>query len=103
MNETETRTHKITPTIRESGWGSDASSHFREEFPITQGRLEGAGGRRSVPLKADYILQYKNCNLAVIEAKSDEKHYTEGLSQVKKYAKMLNIRYAYCTNGNQIL
>ena len=99
MNETETRTWKITPAIRDAGWGTIESSYFREEFPITQGRLEGGGGRRAMPLKADYILQHQNSNLAIVEAKSDEKHYTEGLSQVKRYASMLNIRFAYCPNG----
>ncbi|MDB4424790.1 DEAD/DEAH box helicase family protein, partial [Akkermansiaceae bacterium] len=40
--------------------------------------------------------------LAVIEAKSKEKHVTEGLAQAKKYAQLLGIRYTYSTNGVSI-
>ncbi|MFQ6609795.1 MAG: EcoAI/FtnUII family type I restriction enzme subunit R [Fidelibacterota bacterium] len=101
MNEQETRTNLILPAIREAGWGKVDGSRIREDFPISQGRLVGQG-RRSHPLKADYILQYRNRNLAVIEAKSDEKYYTEGVGQAKDYAERLQVRYTYSTNGLQI-
>ena len=101
MNEQETRTNLILPAIQEAGWGTVEGSRIREEYPITKGRLVG-GGKRSMPDKADYVLQYKNRNLAVIEAKSDEKHYTEGVGQAKNYAERLQVRYTYATNGLQI-
>ena len=72
MNEAETRAHYIDPALRKAGWDKVEGSRIRMEFPITQGRLIG-GGQRSAPSKADYVLQYKGRNLAVIEAKSDEK------------------------------
>ena len=40
--------------------------------------------------------------LAVIEAKSDEKAVEEGIPQAKRYAEMLNIRYTYACNGDEI-
>ena len=101
MNEQETRTNLITPAIQEAGWGTVEGSRIREEFPISKGRLIGSG-KRSHPDKADYVLQYRNRNLAVIEAKSDEKYYTEGLGKAKSYAERLQVRFTYSTNGLQI-
>ena len=40
--------------------------------------------------------------LAIVEAKSDELSYAEGVDQAKQYADMLSIRFTYATNGNQI-
>ena len=53
-------------------------------------------------LKADYILQYRNKRLAVIEAKARDLNYTEGVGQAKDYAGRFNIRYTYSTNGLKI-
>ena len=101
MNEAETRAHYIDPALRKAEWGVVEGSRIRMEFPITQGRLIG-GGQRSAPSKADYVLQYKGRNLAVIEAKSDEKGYTEGVGQAKDYAQRLQVRFTYSTNGKLI-
>src|SRR5699024_11913950 len=50
------------------GWGVVEGSRLRLEFPITKGRLIGQG-RRAKPLFADYVLEYKNRRIGVIEAK----------------------------------
>lgn len=101
MNETETRAELIDPLLKAAGWGVVEGSRIRREFPINKGRLIGHG-KRSNPDKADYVLQYKNRNLAVIEAKAREKHYTEGVGQAKEYAEKLQVRFTYSTNGLQI-
>lgn len=101
MNETETRAEYIDPALKAAGWGVVEDSHIRMEFPINKGRLIGHG-QRSKPDKADYILQYKNRNLAVIEAKARDKYYTEGVGQAKDYAGRLQVRFTYSTNGLQI-
>jgi len=101
MNESQTKHDFIDPALREAGWGVVEGSRIRLEFPITQGRLLGQG-RRSAPLFADYVLQYKNRNLAVVEAKARDLHYTDGVGQAKDYAERLNIRFTYATNGLQI-
>lgn len=101
MNETETRAHLIDPALKEAGWGVVEGSRVRMEFPINKGRLIGHG-QRSHPDKADYILQYRNRNLAVIEAKAQGKYYTEGVGQAKDYANRLQVRYTYSTNGERI-
>jgi len=102
MNESETRAELIDPALREAGWGVVAGSRVRREFPITKGRLEGYAGKRGSTLSADYVLTYRNRNLAVIEAKKRNLYYTEGLTQAKEYAQRLNIRYTYATNGDRI-
>jgi type I restriction enzyme R subunit len=101
MNETETRAELIDPVLRAAGWGVVEGSRIRMEFPINKGRLIGHG-QRSKPDKADYVLQYKNRNLAVIEAKARDKYYTEGVGQAKDYAGKLQVRFSYSTNGLQI-
>jgi type I restriction enzyme, R subunit len=101
MNEAQTELELIDPALKQAGWGVVEGSKIKKQFPISQGRLL-VGGKKSQPLKADYVLQYKHRNVAVIEAKSDEKHYTEGVGQAKDYAQRLHIRYTYSTNGLQI-
>lgn len=101
MNEAETKATYIDPALREAGWGVVEGSRIRMEFPITKGRLIGYG-KRAAPDKADYVLQYRNRNLAVIEAKSDDKYYTEGVGQAKDYAGRLQVRYTFSTNGLKI-
>ncbi|MAT55993.1 MAG: restriction endonuclease subunit R [Saprospirales bacterium] len=101
MNETQTRLDYIDPALKAAGWGVVEGSRIRVEFPITAGRLIGRN-RRAKPLKADYVLEYKNRRLAVIEAKARDVYYTDGVGQAKDYAHRLNIRFAYSTNGLRI-
>ncbi|MDC7999694.1 DEAD/DEAH box helicase family protein [Aequorivita todarodis] len=101
MNEAQTKHDLITPALQAAGWGIVEGSRLRLEFPITKGRLIGHG-KRAKPIFADYILEYKNLRIGVVEAKKRELYYTDGLGQAKDYAERLNIRYAYATNGLQI-
>lgn len=79
-------------------WGVVESSRVRREV-ITLGRLQGAGTRAKQDI-ADYVLEYKNQKLGVIEAKREGAPITEGLGQAKKYAQPLQARYAFSTNGH---
>lgn len=101
MNEAETRAELIDPALKAVGWGVADGSLIRREFPITQGRLLGAG-KRSQPLSADYVLVYRNTKLGVVEAKKRDLPVTEGVAQAKDYAEKLHIRYTYSTNGEGI-
>jgi type I restriction enzyme R subunit len=104
MNEAQTRLDSIDPALKAAGWGVIESSRIRVEqtaIKITDGRLIGSGRRKSA-LKADYVLEYRNKRLAVIEAKDQSLHYTEGVGQAKDYAERLNIRFSYATNGLKI-
>lgn len=101
MNEAQTKYDLIAPALRAAGWGLIAGSRLRLEFRVTDGRLIGED-QRLRPLFADYVLEYKNRRLGVVEAKKRGLHYLEGLAQAKDYAQRLNIRFAYTTNGLQI-
>lgn len=100
MNEAQTEFEYIDPALREAGWGVIEGSRVFKQFPITN--REKPGVRNYSQLKADYVLIYKNRNLAVIEAKKRDLYYTEGVGQAKDYAQRLNIRYSYATNGLKI-
>jgi type I restriction enzyme R subunit len=101
MNEAETRAEHIDPALRAAGWGVVEGSRVRREYPITMGRLEGAE-RRGKPLTADYVLDYRNTKLAVVEAKAWDEPVSLGLAQAKNHAGKLAVRFAYSTNGRSI-
>ena len=99
-NESETRAEHIDPALRAAGWGVVDGSRVRREYMISPGRIEGS--RRGKALTADYVLEYRNIKLAVIEAKPEAAELTEGVAQAKNYAGKLAVRHAYATNGRGI-
>ena len=101
MNEAETRAEHIDPALTAAGWGVIEGSRIRREHPITLGRIEGHG-KRGKALSADYVLEYRNTKLAVVEAKAWDVALTEGVAQAKNYAGKLSIRFTYATNGQGI-
>jgi type I restriction enzyme R subunit len=101
MNEAETRAEHIDPALAAAGWGAVEGSRIRREYPIAPGRIEGHG-RRGKPLIADYVLEYRNTKLAVVEAKPWDEELTEGVGQAKDYACKLAVRHTYSTNGQGI-
>lgn len=101
MNEAETRAEHIDPALKDAGWGVVDGSRIRREYQITLGRLEGAG-KRGKALSADYVLEYRNTKLAVVEAKAWDEALTEGVAQAKDYAGKLDVRFTYSTNGQGI-
>lgn len=105
MDETATRRKKIDPKLYAVGWEQDAFPNSEilteQRAYIAPGRVEKLSVNRH-PKKADYILEYKGIKLAVIEAKRDEVDVAIGVEQAKLYAKMLQIRYTYSTNGDEI-
>ena len=101
MNEAETRAELIDPKLREAGWGVLDGARILRERHITDGKIQTGGGRGK-PLITDYILLYKNRQLAVIEAKSNERPVGEGVGQAKNYAQKLSLNFAYAANGKEI-
>ncbi len=101
MNEAETRAEHIDPALKAAGWGVVEGSRIRREYTIAPGRIEGQG-RRGKPLIADYVLEYRNTKLAVVEAKAWDQQLTEGVAQAKNYAGKMQIRYTYSSNGQGI-
>ena len=101
MNEAETRAEHIDPALKAAGWGEVEGSRIRREFPIVPGRIEGQG-KRGKSLTADYVLEYRNTKLAIVEAKAWDQELTEGVAQAKNYAGKMAIRYTYASNGQGI-
>lgn len=101
MNEAETRAELIDPALKAAGWGVVEGSRVRREYMIIPGRIEGRG-RRGKPLTADYLLEYRNTKLAVVEAKAATRQLTEGVGQAKDYAGKLAVRFTYASNGKGI-
>ncbi len=101
MNEAETRAEHIDPALAVAGWGVVEGSRIRREYAIAPGRIEGPG-RRGKPLTADYVLEFRNTKLAVVEAKAWDEALTEGLAQAKNYSGKMAIRFGFATNGQGI-
>src|SRR4051794_32580974 len=102
MNEYETRAEHITPALKAAGWGVVEGSRIEYEYPITNGRIMGAGKPKGPRLIADYVLVYKNRKLAVVEAKAWDEELTLGVAQAKDYAHKMAVRFAYATNGQGV-
>jgi len=101
MNEAETRAEHIDPALKAAGWGVVEGSRIRREYPVTLGRIEGHG-KRGKAITADYVLEYRNTKLAVVEAKAWDGELTEGVAQAKNYATKMAVRFTYATNGQGI-
>ena len=101
MNEAETRADLIDPALRAAGWGVVEDSRVRRECVISPGRIEGRG-RPGKLVKADYVLEYRNTKLAVVEAKARSEAVSAGVGQAKEYAGKLAVRFTYATNGEGI-
>ena len=103
MNEADTRAELIDKQLEASGWITSAETgvRVRREFNINDGEIR-ASGIRTGRLIADYILEYQNIKLAVVEAKSDELDVSEGVAQAKLYAQKLRLHASYAANGKEI-
>lgn len=100
-SEDDTRALHIDPALKEAGWGVVDGSRVQRNYRVNLGRIEGRD-RRAAPLKADYVLFYRNTKMAVLEAKIWTSPHTEGVAQAKNYADKLAVRYAFSTNGKNI-
>ncbi|MCE3038214.1 EcoAI/FtnUII family type I restriction enzme subunit R [Helicobacter anatolicus] len=98
ISEADTRIKFIDTKLKDSHWSEDC---IKREYYFTDGR-KLLGNKRGVRKFADYLLSFQNNNLAIIEAKKLGKDSLSGLSQAIEYAKILNIRFVYVTNGEQI-
>ena len=97
-SESDTRSKLIDPKIKASDW---LESNIVREYYFTDGR-KLIGGKRGKRYFVDYLLTYKNTNLAIIEAKAESKDPLDGLQQSINYAQRLGIDYVYTSNGHKI-
>lgn len=105
LNEADTCRKYVVPLLQAAGWDDDPHS-ISEQRTFTDGRIipHGQGATRKSGKRADYLLRYtRDIPLAVVEAKARYKNAGYGLQQAKDYAEVLGLRFAYSTNGNEIL
>lgn len=100
MTEEDIKLQYITPAII-SKWDQ---SKITMETKVTDGRinLKGNVAVREKPKKADYIL-YLNANnpIAIVEAKDNNHSVSYGLQQAMTYAQMLDVPFAFSSNGDE--
>ncbi len=99
MSEEDIKLHFITPAIT-SKWSKDK---LRMEAKITDGRFNLKGNLvvREKAKYADYLLYLnKNYPIAVVEAKDNNHPVSYGIQQAICYAKMMDIPFAYSSNGD---
>jgi type I restriction enzyme R subunit len=101
MTEEDIKLRFITPAIiKNKKW--DINS-ITMETRITDGRINLKGNlvSRERPKKADYILYINSNNpIAIVEAKDNNHSISHGLQQAMTYAKMLDVPFAYSSNGD---
>lgn len=105
LNEADTCRVYVTPKIREAGWEQRPHS-ITEQKTFTDGRVELRGNvvRRREQKRADYLLRFtRDFPIAVVEAKAESDPPGRGLQQAKEYAEILGLKFAYATNGRQII
>lgn len=103
LSERDICTKFITPAIKQANW---RERQIREEVKLTNGRIivKGSTTSRGKPKRADYILSYKpNIPLAVVEAKKNTHTLGDGMQQALLYAEMLDIPFAFSSNGDAFL
>ena len=103
LTEADIRAKFIDPAILGKGWTEDM---IRREFYFTDGRVifDGSHHDRKEGKKADYLLFRKpNKPIAVVEAKDNNKPVGAGMQQAMDYAQILDIPFAYSSNGDGFL
>lgn len=103
LTEQEIRTRYITPAIQQAGW---LPTQIREEYYFTDGRFhiqKHGQAKRGERAFADYLLIYKNIPLAIVEAKDNTHSLGSGMQQALRYADVLDVPFAYSSNGDGFL
>ena len=99
MSEEDIKFQFITPAIT-ANW---KKQHITMETKITDGRvnLKGNFVTRDKPKRADYVLYLSDNNpIAIVEAKDNNHSVSYGLQQAMEYARMLDIPFAFSSNGD---
>ena len=101
MSEEDIKLQYITPAIL-SKWNRGKIT-METNVKVTDGKinLKGNLAFREKPKRADYIL-YLNTNnpIAIVEAKDNKHSISHGLQQAMTYARMLDLPFAYSSNGD---
>lgn len=101
MTEEDIKLNFITPSLENKGWKDKITMETRVCFTDGKININGNVVARENPKKADYILYInKDYPIAIVEAKDNNHSISFGMQQAKTYAQMMNIKFAYSSNGD---
>jgi type I restriction enzyme R subunit len=105
LSEEDIKNRYITPSIEAKGWTKNQTRieyTIKEKLEFTDGKIiiKGRKAKRGNRKSADYLLFHKNnYPLAIVEAKDASKEVAHGIQQAIDYARILDVPFAYSSNG----
>ena len=101
LSEEDIKLRYITPAIQNVGW-SVTDITMETKVKLTDGKVNNKGNFvvREKAKYADYVLYYNHANpIAIVEAKDANHSVSFGMQQAKEYASMMNVPFAFSSNG----
>ena len=101
LTEEDVKYRYISEAITSKGWPKD-SIFMEQKVRFTDGKISLHGNlvHRERPKFADYVLYANTATpIAIVEAKDANHSVSHGLQQAKIYAQMLDVKFAYSSNG----
>lgn len=101
LTEEDVKYRYISEAITSKGWPKD-SIFMEQKVRFTDGKISLHGNlvHRERPKFADYVLYANKATpIAIVEAKDANHSVSHGLQQAKIYAQMLDVKFAYSSNG----
>lgn len=101
LTEEDIKFRYINEAITSKGWSKD-SIFMEQKVKFTDGKISLHGNlvHREKPKFADYVLYANKATpIAIIEAKDANHSISHGLQQAMTYAQMLDVKFAYSSNG----
>lgn len=101
LTEEDVKFRYINEAITSKGWSKD-SIFMEQKVKFTDGKISLHGNlvHREKPKFADYVLYVNKATpLAIVEAKDANHSISHGLQQAMTYAQILDVKFAYSSNG----
>ena len=101
LSEEDIKLRYITPAILNKGW-SVTDITMETKVKLTDGKINLRGNlvARGKAKFADYMLYYNRATpIAIVEAKDANHSVSHGLQQAMEYAEMMDIPFAFSSNG----
>ena len=101
LSEEDVKLRFITPAILNKGWSVNDIT-METKVKLTDGKINIKGNlvTRGKAKFADYVLYYsRSTPIAIVEAKDATHSVSFGLQQAKEYAQMMDVPFAYSSNG----
>ena len=101
LSEEDIKLRYITPSIIDKRWSVDNIT-METKVKLTDGKINLRGNlvSRGKAKYADYVLYYNRATpIAIVEAKDANHTVAHGLQQAKEYAQMMDVPFAFSSNG----